>query len=128
MPVLYEFDAQRGVVRTRCVGDVGFEEVIAHFRELEGDAALPARLDVLLDLTALESVPESDQLRSVAGEVEQFQKRVEWGACAVVASSDLLFGMSRVFQAFAEVHFTDASVFRELPEAERWLASRRPPA
>ncbi len=125
MPVSYQIDRELALIRTRCRGDVGFAEVVDHFRELESDASLPARLDVLLDLTEMQSVPETDQLQSVAREVAHLQEKLEWGACAIVAKSDLLFGMSRVFHAFAEVHFARSSVFRDLEAAERWLASQR---
>jgi hypothetical protein len=50
---------------------------------------------------------------------------VEWGSCAIVVSRDILFGMSRVFLAFAEAQFANANVFRDLAEAEGWLASLR---
>lgn len=128
MPVTYELDRGFPLVRTRCTGDVTFAEVADHCRELEHDASLPDRLDVLLDLTDMESIPESAQLRSLAGEVEQLRKKVRWGACAIVAKSDVLFGMSRMFQVFVEGHFVHSSVFRGIDEAERWLASRRRPA
>ena len=76
----------------------------------------------------MQSVPESDQLRSVAREVEILGQKVEWGSCVIVANRDLLFGMSRVFHAFVESHFANSNVVRDLEEAERWLASHRPPA
>jgi hypothetical protein len=128
VPVTYEIDRKLAVLRTRCAGDVSFAEVLRHFQELELDASLPPRLDVLLDLTQMSSIPESDQVRSVAGEVERLQQRIQWGACAIVASRDVLFGMSRMFEVFADGQFEDSQVFRGLEEAEHWLASLRPPA
>jgi hypothetical protein len=71
------------------------------------------------------SVPESDQLRSVAREVGQLRHRVAWGSCAIVASRDVLFGMGRMFQVFAEQHFASSNIFRRIDEAERWLSSLR---
>jgi hypothetical protein len=109
------------------MGNVTFDEVIEHFKELATDTSLPARLDVLLDLSQMESIPESDQLRSVAGEFDQFESKVEWGTCAIIASSDVLFGMSRIFQVFSEARFTHSNVFRSREEAERWLGSVRSP-
>jgi hypothetical protein len=110
------------------MGDVTLAEVMSHFRELERDASLPARLDVLLDLTEMQSIPESDQLRSVAREVDSLQQKLEWGSCAIVASRDVLYGMSRILRVYAEAHFVNSNVFRELEEAEIWLASQRSPA
>ena len=128
MPVTYEIDREFALIRTRCTGDVTFAEVVSHFRELENHASLPARLDVLLDLTEMQSIPDSDQLTSVAREVEILRQKVDWGSCAIVANRDILFGISRMFHAFAEAHFANLNVFRELAEAELWLASTRSPA
>jgi hypothetical protein len=125
VPVIYRIDHESQLIRTRCTGDVTFAEVLSHFRELEHHAALPARLDVLLDLTEMSSIPQSDQLRSVANEVAGLRRKLEWGACAIAASRDVLFGMSRMFQVFAEPSFASSKVFRELDRAERWLASIR---
>jgi len=127
MSVTYEIDREIGLIRTRCVGDVTFADVERHFRELRNDAFLPERLDVLLDLTRMDSVPETDQLTAVAEEVEDLQRQVKWHSFAVVANNDVLFGMSRVLHAFAEPQFVNSHVFRELEEAEDWLASLRPP-
>jgi hypothetical protein len=128
MTVSYQIDRELSLVRTRCAGDVTFAEVMDHFRELERDASLPARLDVLIDLTEMQSIPESDQLKSLASRVEQLQGKLTWGSCAIVADRDVLFGMSRIFQVFVEAHFGDSRVFRKLDEAERWLSSLRAPA
>lgn len=125
MPVTYEIDQERELIRTRCEGPVKFTEVLEHFRALENDPSLPARPDVLLDLTAAEASPESDQLRSVAREVEILKKKIDWGACAIVADRDIWFGFARVFHAFAQEHFSQATVLRDLDEALRWLESQR---
>jgi hypothetical protein len=125
LPVTYVCDREAGIIRTRCAGNVIFEEVIGHFRELESDPSIPARLDVLLDLSDMQSIPDRTKLRMVAGEISGLQKKVKWGAWAIVASSDALYGMIRVFEVFAEENFERSGVFRKLDEAEQWLTSVR---
>jgi hypothetical protein len=125
MPISYRFDQAADLIRTRCTGDVTFQEVLDHFRELERDPSRPPRLDVLLDLTDMESLPDSGQLRVVASEIDDLGSKIQWGTWAIVANRDALFGMSRVFQVFAESHFAESRVFRDLDEAEGWLADRR---
>jgi len=127
MPIRYRVNSDTGLIETECIGDVRYDEVLAHFAELESDPNLPKRPDVLLDMSRMDSVPESGQLRSVAAQFDRFPSRIEWGACAIVAETDLLFGMSRMFQVFAESHFADSSVVRTRSEAVQWLESRRGP-
>jgi len=103
---------------------VTLEEVLAHFRDLVRDPDCPRRLDVLLDLSEETSLPESEQIKIIAYEVSRVRERVEFGTCAVVACSDALYGMIRMFQVFTEKLFAETWVFRSLPEAEAWLGER----
>jgi len=129
MPITYDLDCESGFIHTRCIGRVALDEVLEHFRELGAEPALPARLDVLLDLGEMETLPESSQLRTVVGAARDLRSRLEWGAWAIVAERDALFGMSRVLEVLAEDDIETARVFRDVREAERWLASvRRSPA
>ena len=126
VPVTYQIDVDTGLIRTRCVGDPTFFEVLDHFRVLEGDPNCRDGLDVLLDLSELSSTPTPDQLRAVSAEIERIRPRVQFGACAVVAPRDVLFGLSRLFEAVAAERFRRMSVFRRVEEAEDWL--RSPPS
>jgi hypothetical protein len=121
VPVTYEIDSERRLVRTRCAGAVTFAEVLAHFDELERDPARPEQLDVILDLTGSATLPESDQLRAVAARVGEV-RLPRFERVAIVADRDSMFGMARMFEVFAEAHFGASRVFRQAEEAERWLA------
>jgi len=127
MPVTYTIDVSRRVIRTRCFGNLTLAEVVDHFRELAEDPACPSQLDVLLDLSGTESLPESDQLMSVTLELGKIRQRVQFGLCAVIAERDALFGMMRIFEVKAEKYFRELQVFRVATEAEKWLAKPRLP-
>ena len=122
MPIRYDIDEERSLLRTRCVGGtMSLAEVVDHFKELRADPRLPKRVNVLLDLTALVSAPERDQLRSIVSEMKDVGASLRWGVLAVAARTDLLFGMSRILGVFVEDVFTNTGVFRQLSEAERWI-------
>jgi hypothetical protein len=105
---------------------VTIEEVLDHFRLLEGDPNCPDRADVLLDLSKQASIPEVENLREVARAIRKIQGKVQFGTCAIVARQDALFGMLRMFEVFTEKYFSASYVFRTTSEAEAWLASQRP--
>lgn len=127
MPVVFEIDRVRGIIRTRCVGDVSLEDVIGHFHVLESDPACPSRLDVLLDLSDMTSLPKPEQLRVVSAEIDRVGARVQFGACAIVASRTALFGLLRMFEVYAEERFRATRVFRQVDEAEAWLIEQVTP-
>jgi hypothetical protein len=124
MPITYQIDTNEAIIRTKCFGDVTLEEVIDHFQQLSEDPACPDRLDVLLDLTEETTIPKSQELRVVTGKIAGVLRRVQFGACAIVACVDALFGMLRMFEVFAEDLFRQTRVFRSLSEAEVWLAAQ----
>ena len=115
MPVTYTFSADRRTIHTRCAGFVTVEEVVEHFQTLARDPLCPVRVDVFLDLSELDaaSIPQSLHLPRVVLELKRIKDRVRFGACAVVAPQDAVFGMMRVFEALAEEHFQAMRVFRE---------------
>ena len=123
MPVTYEIDRSKGLIRTHCTGRVSLPDVLDHFATLEHDPDRPPRLDVLLDWTGLESLPATDQVKLVVQRMD-WRSSIDFGCCAVVADTDVLYGMARVFLAYADNHFDDADVFRSRAEAERWLNQR----
>jgi len=125
MAITYLIDQAQGLIRTRCIRDVTLEEVMAHFRELEENPDCPQRLDVLLDLSEMTTVPESEELRTVCSVISGVRPRVQFGACAIVATKDALYGMIRMFEIFAEQQFASLQTFREHGEAEKWLQSVR---
>jgi hypothetical protein len=123
VPITYQIDRDGRRLRTRCFGEVAFGEVIEHFRELAGGSALPAGSDVLLDLSGLTSAPDPQQILEVAAEADRSLAPLRLGRCAIVATRDLVFGISRVFEVRTEEVFTATRVFRSLADAEAWLAS-----
>jgi hypothetical protein len=57
--------------------------------------------------------------------MHRLERKVKFGVCAIVAKSDLLYGIARMFAVVAGSQFELARVFREFLEAEFWLQSVR---
>jgi hypothetical protein len=125
MPVSYEIDAERGLIRTHCSARTTFGEVMAHFAELRALPSLPQPLDVYLDLRDIRNLPTLDQLESVAGTTGSLTLDLRWGAMAIVASSDVVFGTSRIYEALVHHYFEDVRVFRDPVEADAWIDGLR---
>jgi hypothetical protein len=79
MPVTYQINREACFIETYCTGTVTFDEVMDHFEQLEAEAALPERLDVLLDLEGATTLPESGQLLEVARAVDPAEGQVGVG-------------------------------------------------
>lgn len=127
MPVTYVIDAARHLIRTVCARPLTFAEVLEHFRQLNDDPACTGQLDVLLDVTGADSIPETSQLGAVGAAVSSLRTKVTLGACGIVAGSDVMFGMMRVFEVKAESYFGAIRVFRKIADAEAWLLLQTSP-
>jgi hypothetical protein len=123
MPVTYQIDHAKQLVRTSCTGATTLDEVLQHFAVLIQDPECPERLNVLLDLSEMTSLPGSDQLRAVATEIARIVPRIQFLNCAIIAPKDALFGMARMFEVFAEQYFGATRVFRTRDEGAVWLES-----
>jgi hypothetical protein len=124
MPVSYSIDAEKKLIRTTCSRPLTFAEVIEHFRTLREDPACSGRLDVLLNVSDADALPQSGQLGAVNMELRALRKKVQLGACAVVATRDAMFGMMRMFEAHSGDYFSAMHVFRDAAQAEQWLGSQ----
>ena len=125
MPVTYTIDAARRLIRTTCCAPVTFGEVIGHFHMLAGDPACAGHLDVLLDVSSADLLPEKHQLEAVSAELQALRGKVQFQACAIVASRDALFGMMRMFEVLAGRYFSVVHVFRSISEAESWIPAQQ---
>lgn len=129
MSITYTFDPETRILRTRCAGRVTLEETLEHFQQVWSDPNVPARCKALLDVSSIEALPPSDQLRSAAGALDARAKRApRGGPWAIVAGRDAMYGMSRMFQVFLEEANIESRVFRTEAEADLWLASVDEPA
>ena len=125
MPVVYIIDPEQNLIRTRCIGDVKLPEVLDHFRTLQLDPDCPNWLDVLLDVSEITSPPFTGEIHAVAQEISRTKSKVQFKICAVIAPSDAMYGMMRMFSVLAEPYFCAVRVFRTGPAAEEWLSSQR---
>jgi hypothetical protein len=125
MPVTYRIDAGRKLIRTTCGSPLTYEEVIGHFRTLNADPTCFGHLDVFLDVSTADTLPQSSQFASINAELRILRQKVQFGACAVVATRDGMFGMMRMFEVVSAQYFAVIRVFRDPVEAEVWLASQQ---
>lgn len=102
------------------------EDIIRTFAAALEDPACPPRVSLLVDVTRSESLatrPAAD-IRNVARALGPYAERIG-GRCAVVASSEVHFGLSQMGAAHSAAVGVEARVFRDREAARAWLASGR---
>lgn len=123
MPVRDYFDADRGVLLLTLEGEVSDEDLLKYARRAAGDESLPPGHDILVD--ARSAIPggalQGQTLRRVADIFGREDRSPEETRVALVASNDVAYGLSRMYQAFRSESPIQLRVFREMDEARVWL-------
>ena len=118
MPITVDIDVEAVSFTVR--GVVSFDDVIGAINAAIGDARFRCGKPVLWDLREAQRLPDTDELRELARELgamrERFSDRI-----GLVASSDFIYGISRMFSVFSEPHGVRVGVFRDLESARQWL-------
>lgn len=119
----YRFDPSLALLVARAAPGSDEEAFFDYARRVAADPAVPAGCNELVDLRALDaSRLTSDGLRRLAS-IFQSNESADGDPVrvAIVAGSDLAFGLSRMYQAFRGQSRHDIRVFRRISDACRWL-------
>jgi hypothetical protein len=122
MPIAYTINVPAALIFTQCVGNVTLHEVQEHFRELARVWPPVDRLDVLLDLTDVTSLPTLRELEKAATEIEAQIGPRRFGRFAVVTEQHPLHGAMEMFAVLAGRFFDAVEIFRTPSAAAEWLA------
>ena len=118
MPVSYEIDPVKHVVHCRASGTLTNQELTDHYRKIAVDPAFDPHFDQLADLGPVERFElDASTIRREALETvfDATARR------AIVAPSDVGFGLARIYGSYAELAPQNVRVFREMSEARHWL-------
>lgn len=118
MPEGHEIDVARRVVVSRAWGVLSTAEFLAHYEAVATDPDFDptfAQLVDLRDVTAFNVDVITLRSKALQSMFRPGTRR------AIVASSDVTFGLARMFGTYAESASQSIAVFRAIDEAERWL-------
>ena len=120
MPVQYSIQAK--VLKMEFVGQYEPEDIIRQFMAAMSDPACPNPASLLVDVTRSEILATAPvaEIRRVAEFLGPYAARIG-GRCAVVAASDVHFGLSRLGSVYSDNVGVEVQVFRDLEGAAAWL-------
>lgn len=121
MPITYSISAEERRINAIATGIIRAEDLHGLIRSLLADPAFAPGLRALYDASNAEPDITVLQLAEVAGQVRQLLNR-GLGRIAIVAQSQATYRVAKTFTVLAQAIGIDVDVFRELPEAEAWLA------
>jgi hypothetical protein len=130
VPVQHRILHEQRLVVAEAHGHLRVDELFAYQRNVWSDKLLKNYRE-LLDLGGVESLGpyHVDDLKGLADLARTSSVATQPTKTAVVAPTDLLFGLSRMYEAYRhpDLALRAYRVFRELAEARAWLEAEEPP-
>src|ERR1700694_5624231 len=124
MPITYTIAAEQNRVTAFATGITRYDDLHGLIQSLLADPGLVPGMRALYDARYAEPDITIMQLAEIAGEARQLLNR-GLGRIAVVAESQTTYREAKTFTVLARAIGIDVDVFRELAEAEAWLAEDR---
>ena len=122
MANFYEIDKERRLITSTASGVITLPEIWAHQEKLDRDPDFDPSFAQLLDVTQVTKLKlSSEDVRRVAeSNTLSTNPRL-----AIVATSNLVYGMARMFQIFREMKGEEKTrVFRDRDEALAWVLGK----
>ena len=122
MPVRYEIN--ENVLRMDLEGEYEPEDILRTFLDALADPRCPKQVALLVDVTrsAVLAKRAPGEIQTVAEALGPFSERIG-GRCAVIASDELHFGLTRMGSAYTGGVGVDAQIFRDRESALTWLVT-----
>jgi hypothetical protein len=128
VPITYQIDHDRKLVRARVTGTLTREEAFSYQREVW---SLPEvrGYNQLIDASAMEHVdipfPSADAMRELASLAAGMDDPGLRTKFAIVATTAFAYGIARMYATYRALDPRSTrvvNVFRDVAEAEKWLA------
>ena len=126
MPLTFQVDKASNILRSYGTGVLTMDDLLKYFAESRADPSYDPSMDRMMDLREVTQLPSSVEIRSLAT-FARTKAPVEKARMAIIASSDLAFGVSMMFKAFVG-YGERLVVVRDEAEARDWLTSGQRPA
>jgi len=123
MAVRDHFDPEANLLWVTFEGTLGDDDLLKYAHHALESGEVPAGHDELIDLRGVEDGGgiSTHVLRRIADMFTRSDTMPERSRVAMVATTDVHYGLSRMYQAFRSDSPLDLRVFRDMGEARAWL-------
>jgi hypothetical protein len=121
MHITHSIDTDKRIVITTVTGEITVAAVRADITRLADEPGYAPDMPGIVDMRNATAGLTSDELRQIAETVKNSPKAVNGARRALLVSSDLMYGLYRMFAAFASDGTTEFRVFRDEKLAHAWI-------
>jgi hypothetical protein len=120
MPVSYTI--KNRLFHLKCLGIYDIEELKSEFSKALNDPDFPINVAFLMDVSQSKSLDKrsAEEIKHIVEFIGFSVEKVN-NRCAVLVSTDIHYGLSRMGSVFSESYGAEVKVFRDIKEALDWL-------
>lgn len=126
MKFAYCIDPTQNLIHLRCIGRITLAELMAHVNSVNTDPQFRKGMNTLADFSQAFldwRFEEAQQFCDYVTTIQEARGKCKW---AVVAPTDVNFGVIRMFATLSDELSIETSVFRTLEEVLDWLGQETP--
>ena len=122
MPYSFTVDSARKRITVRASGEFSIGDILSFRAVLLAHPEVEPDMHALIDARDVTAMPTPREFRILASNAEGFRRRLGSMRIAMLASSDYVFGMLRMYKAVLQGGPLIMEIFRDPDEARTWLA------
>ncbi|MBC8430981.1 MAG: hypothetical protein H8D96_03580 [Desulfobacterales bacterium] len=121
MPVEHMVDEKTGIMRVRRWGEITTHDEEAALKRRNKDPLVVPNIPVIVDCREVDPPETTEVVQYIANQVTALAADLDCGPVAIVVSSDVEYGMARMYMALTHLKHPNTMVFRSNDNALKWL-------
>lgn len=127
MPIEYDYDQDLNIVHSHPFGNISTNDIVTYFNDIAGDDRIS---NGFIEIVHFEKVEDftfsSDQVANIAMAFNEIREKKEVSSTVFIGTSDMHYGIGRMFQAFIDFHCPGhvVHVVRNEEEARKVIKGR----
>lgn len=110
-----------GIVFTDMEASFSLDDVRVYLAAVMTDPSYRNGMPSLVDCRRVTALLSPEELRVIAADIGKLTTAPVSGRCAVLASSDVVFGLLRMYEVYSDGAPVEVRAFRDQNEAMAWL-------
>lgn len=125
MSIAHYVDKVRGILFVSRSGTIDTHDENRAFHERSDNPLIVPGIPVIVDCTGMDPPDTTEVVQYIARHSMHIARRLNCGPLAIVVSSDVEYGMARMYQSLTEPGHTNTKIFRSIQEAIDWIESQK---
>jgi hypothetical protein len=124
MPIQHKVDEKTGIMHVRRWGAISTHDEEAALKNRSDDPAVVPNIPVIVDCREVEPPDSIEVVQYIADRTTAIAAELDCGPMAIVVSTDVEYGMARMYTGLTGLKHPNTKVFHRYDKALEWLLNQ----